>query len=87
MAKKKRYSPDDKYTYHLSRDISPSLTGLKFGSARHLYSTGFVDAFDGRDNASAVKKQFGAKSAAGYRFGYKRGQACKIKKLKTKFKK
>ena len=71
---KKRYSPQEKLSYHYDRDLHPARHGLKYGSGKHLYSYGFADAFSGRNNASGCEKEFGKKSVGGYRLGYARGE-------------
>ena len=80
---KKRYSPREKLSYHHDRDMSPARHGLKNGSAKHLYSTGFADAFTGHNNARGYRMGFGEKSAKGYRLGYARGEKEAIKYFKT----
>ena len=80
---KKRFSPQEKLSYHYDRDLHPAGHGLKYGSGKHLYSYGFADAFSGRNNASGCEKEFGKKAAGGYRLGYARGEKEAIKYLKA----
>lgn len=75
---KKRYSPQEKLSYHKSRDTSPARYGIEVGSAKHMYSFGFVDGFDGLNNAGACQTEFGKKSANFYRLGHARGVRCKV---------
>ena len=71
--KKKRYSVEEKYRYHSSRDRSPAKHGIVFGSPSHCYSAGFADAFHGRNNTGAISSEFGKKSGKAYKLGYQRG--------------
>ena len=71
--KKKKYTAEQKYMYHSSRDRACGKFGIKFGSSKHCYSSGFADAFSGIDNSLATKREFGNKSGNSYSVGYKRG--------------
>lgn len=82
---KKRFSPQEKLSYHTSRDLSPSRYGIKAGSAKHLYSFGFINGFSGLNNASGVEGKFGKKAASGYRFGYARGEKEAYKDMMGKY--
>ena len=78
MAKKyskgKKYSVEQRFNYHSSREYSCVKHGIKFGGTKHSYSIGFVDAFSGRDNTSAIIREFGKRSGKAYSIGYKRGR-------------
>lgn len=74
MIKKKKYSAEDKFKYHFSRDMAPGRFNLKYGGSKHCYSFGFCDAFDSRNNYGAVKREFGKKSALAYNLGRIKGQ-------------
>lgn len=80
---KKRFSPQEKLSYHSDRDLHPDRHGLKYGGGKHLYSYGFADAFSGRNNASGCEREFGKKATSGYRLGYARGEKEAIKYLKA----
>lgn len=82
---KRHYSPQEKLSYHTSRDLSPSRYGIKAGSAKHLYSFGFTDGFAGRNNARGVESEFGKKAASGYRLGHARGEKEVCKDLTGKY--
>ena len=71
---KKKYTPEEKYRYHKSRERSCGKYGIKFGSPAHCYSSGFADAFHGRDNTGGYDAEFGKKSGNAYALGYKRGR-------------
>ena len=73
--KKKKYSSEEKYRYHSSRDVSCSKYGLKYGSTKHCYSTGFADGFQFIDNRDGIKHQFGKSCSNAYAIGNKRGKA------------
>ena len=74
VVKNKKYSSEDKYFYHSSRESACGRYGLNFGDPKHCYSSGFVDAFHGRDNTHGYKAEFGQKSGNGYAMGYRRGK-------------
>ncbi len=83
MAKKKRdfrnrkqYTPEQKYRYHKSIDVGCGKFGIEYGSPRHCYSSGFADAFSGRNNTAPTTREFGKKSGKSYAFGYERGRKC-----------
>lgn len=71
---KKQYSPKQRYDYHSDRYYSCGKYGIKFGSPKHCYSSGFYDSFHGRDNTSAITREFGKKSGNAYNRGYERGR-------------
>lgn len=73
MAKKK-YSVKQRFDYHRDRVDSCGKYGLKFGSPKHCYSDGFVDAFSSRDNSRGITSEFGENSGKAYRSGYERGR-------------
>lgn len=75
MAKKKKYSFKERYMYHRDRGSSCAKYGLKFGSPKHMYSAGFVDACSGRDNTGATRGEFGKKAARGYAAGQRVAKA------------
>lgn len=72
---KKKYTSEQKFRYHSSRDVSCGKYGLKFGGPKHSYSSGFVDGFHHIDNERATRREFGNKSGAAYSLGNKRGKA------------
>ena len=72
---KKRFSPEERYKYHNSRDRNPSKYGIKRGGAKNCYSAGFADAFAKVNNVKSVRNEFGAVSAGAYSLGLKRGNA------------
>lgn len=78
MAKRKRffkkYTAEEKFRYHRKLDSAPGPNGLKYGGAKHCYSAGFVEAFHGTNNASAIGFEFGKRSGKAYELGYKRGR-------------
>lgn len=74
MAKKK-YTSEQKYRYHSSREVSCGKYGLKFGGPKHSYSIGFADGFHSIDNKRGILSEFGRKSGASYSIGNKRGRA------------
>lgn len=72
---KKKYTSEEKFRYHNDRYFSCGKYGLKFGGAKHCYSTGFRDGFKGADNyVGGVQREFGKKSARAYALGFKRGR-------------
>ncbi len=75
---KKKYTAEEKYQYHANRDVACGKFGLKFGSPKHCYSSGFSDAFSGIDNTRATKGEFGYKSGIAYALGHKRGKKAAI---------
>lgn len=72
--KKSNYSIEDRLSYHLSRENNCGKFGIEFGGTKHSYSSGFADAFSGRDNTSAMTSEFGKRSGNSYSVGYKRGR-------------
>ena len=72
---KKKYSPEEKYRYHASREVSCGKHGLEFGSPKHCYSSGFADAFHHIDNTRGINGEFGKRSGFAYAAGNKRGKA------------
>lgn len=74
MAKKKKYTSEQKYKYHDDRYFSCGKYGLDFGGSKHSYSAGFRDGFKGIDNTSALKREFGNKSGNSYSIGNRRGK-------------
>ncbi len=83
MAKNPKYSIKERYDYHSGRYYSCARYGIKFGSPKHCYSTGFRDAFAGRDNADPISREFGKTSGSAYKLGYKRGQSAAKKYFLT----
>ena len=75
MAKKKKFTSEEKYRYHSSREVACGKYGLKFGGPKHSYSIGFSDGFHHIDNSSAMRSEFGKRSGASYSIGNKRGKA------------
>ena len=73
MVRRKKYTAEQKFKYHDSRDRACGRFGLKFGSPKHCYSSGFADAFSGIDNSSGTKREFGKQSGNAYVIGHKRG--------------
>lgn len=71
---KKQYTPEQKFKYHNSIDTGCGKFGIKYGSPRYCYSSGFVDAFSGRDNTIPMTREFGNKSGKSYALGYERGR-------------
>lgn len=71
---KKKYTPQQKYSYHKTRERSPKKYGIKFGDTKHLYSCGFTDGFDFIDNTAATRNEFGKKGGLAYSLGNKRGK-------------
>jgi hypothetical protein len=84
MAKsiKKKYDEVDKYKYHEKRDRACGRFGLNFGDAKHSYSSGFTDGVHCINNISAVRREFGAKSANSYALGNRRGRAASLSYFK-----
>ena len=79
-----KFSLKQKYDYHKSRDRSPAKHGLKYGSPKSIYSSGFVDSFHQIDNSHAVKKEFGSRCSFAYKQGQRRGKkAARAYALKT----
>lgn len=72
---RKKYSSEEKYRYHSSREVSCGKYGLEFGGPKHCYSTGFADAFHGIDNTRAINGEFGKHCSNAYASGNKRGKA------------
>lgn len=80
MAKKKyksrkKYTAEQKYRYHSSREVSCGKYGLKYGGPRHCYSVGFADGFKSINNTGGIKGEFGKRSSNAYAIGNKRGKA------------
>lgn len=73
LSKKQNNISRQKYLYHSSRNGSPGLHRIKFGSNKHLYSAGFVDAFSGRNNTLAFTDRYGRKGGSSYASGFKQG--------------
>lgn len=82
MAKKKHYSEKQRYLYHRDRDMACGRYGIKFGSPKHCYSSGFSDAFHLIDNSSATTREFGRKSGFAYRKGLRRGEKARVEYTK-----
>ena len=74
----KKYSSEEKYRYHSSRNTACGRYGLKYGGPKHSYSSGFADGFHFIDNTSATTSEFGKRSGKAYSIGNKRGQAAAI---------
>lgn len=72
---RKKYSSEEKYRYHSSREVSCAKYGLKFGGPRHSYSIGFADGFHRIDNTRGMESEFGKRSSKAYAIGNKRGKA------------
>ena len=70
----KKYSLEDRLSYHSSRDRSPGRFGLKYGGTKHCYSFGFVDGFEHIDNSKATIKEFGKRAGKAYLIGNERGK-------------
>lgn len=70
----KRYTSEEKFRYHNDRYFSCGKYGLSFGGSKHCYSTGFRDAFKGRNNVGGIESEFGKKSGNSYSLGFKRGK-------------
>ena len=79
---KKKYSSEEKFRYHNDRYFSCGKYGLEFGGSKHCYSTGFRDAFKGRDNVGGIQSEFGKKKARAYALGFKRGRNAAYEYLK-----
>ena len=73
-AKGKKFSIKQRFDYHNDRYFGCGRYGLKFGSPKHCYSTGFRDGFYGIDNSGATTLSFGKKSGFAYKSGNKRGK-------------
>lgn len=78
----KKYSSEEKFRYHSSRDTACGRHGLKYGGPKHSYSSGFVDGFYFIDNTSATTSEFGKRSGNAYSIGNKRGRAAAIEYTK-----
>ena len=86
MAKKdykKYYTPEQKYKYHSSREVSCGKYGLKYGGPKYCYSAGFSDGFHNIDNGGPIKREFGGRSGSAYALGNRRGKAEAIKYFRT----
>lgn len=70
---KKRFTPEEKYSYHQNRVVSPGRLSIKLNVNKQMYSIGFCDGFDGITNKSAVRHDYGNKAAASYDLGHRRG--------------
>ena len=70
----KKYTSEEKYSYHTSRDRNFREYGLKPGSSQRCYSAGFADGFEGLNQKSEIERQFGKRPSGAYAFGHKRGR-------------
>ena len=69
----KRYTPEQRISYHTKRDTAHGHFGLTFGEPKHTYSIGYVDGALGKNNKRVIKAEYGAKSSYAYEAGHKRG--------------
>ena len=79
----KKFSPLQKFNYHSSRYYSPKRHGIRFGSLKHTYSVGFVDAFHAINNYTGIVAESGKKAGKAYLQGNKRGWNTAYKYKKT----
>ncbi len=82
MAKKVKFSSEQRYKYHSARQGALEKYGLEFGGTKHMYSSGFTDAFHGIDNTKAVKGEFGVRCSRFYALGRAQGRKCAMEYLK-----
>ena len=80
----KRYSLQERISYHHSCDVAPNRHGIKYGSPRHMYSFGFSDEVAGIDNYERAKFEFGKKAGASYRAGHRQARKLLIQQAKKK---
>ena len=86
MANKRQpsYEPIDKFKYHYNRLNNPEKYGIKKNSTEQSYSRGFTNAFQSSVGWGYEKQRRGAKNAAAYSSGQRRGYKA-AKSLKEKF--
>lgn len=82
MAKRHYYTEEERYKFHSKRDSNCGKFGIKFGSPKHCYSSGFVDAFESKINAKATEHEFGKNAGRAYSAGYARGRVAAMGYLK-----
>lgn len=67
------YGPIDKFKYHWNRLNNPEKCGIKKNSTEQSYSRGFANAFQNSVGWGFEKQRRGAKNAAAYSSGQRRG--------------
>ena len=78
---KKRFTPEEKYSYHHSRSVAPKPNGLKPGGAKHIYSLGFTDGYNGSFGKNRIRNDFGKRAVGVYTLGHRRGRLAYRKKF------
>ena len=73
-----------KYKYHYGRDCNPKAYGIRYGSNKHAYSSGFSDGVEKRilDDVPNSFKKAGKKAAWSYKIGRARGLKWREKAIK-----